>query len=117
MKANADITVIHIDDEGTAKVERIQDVFWFSDRKTAPTDGGIVSQDEINIIIPKKAAPATLNIEKGDYVVKGSYEDFITEPKEALRSLIDERNGVLITSVQDNRDKVGKTANLKIVGV
>lgn len=103
IEPNADITIVHLNDEGPPDTDHVYGVDWQGERKTGVTDNGLQAADVITIFIPKSSKD-TITMQKTDFVVRGIKT--YNETGKALRQALERDRAVTIISVVDNLDFV-----------
>ncbi|MEG0509341.1 MAG: DUF6751 family protein [Eubacterium sp.] len=103
MRANTDITIVRIRADSKVTQSIVRGVSWQEERKNTVTDKGLLSADTISIYIPGSSVLHDTVIPKGDFVVKG-IKDYTGLESKDLRRKMEQDGGVLIKSVQDNRN-------------
>ena len=98
---NADITIVHLNDEGPPDIDHVYGVDWQGEWKTGVTDNGLQAADVITIFIPKSSKDKA-TMKKADFVVRGIKT--YNETGKALRRALEKEQAVTIISVIDNLD-------------
>ncbi|WP_270658234.1 DUF6751 family protein [Eubacterium callanderi] len=101
IEPNADITIVHLNDEGPPDTDHVYGVDWQGERKTGVTDNGLQAADVITIFIPKSSKD-TITMQKADFVVRGIKT--YNETGKALRRALEKDQAVTILSIVDNLD-------------
>ncbi|ADO38175.1 hypothetical protein ELI_3206 [Eubacterium callanderi] len=93
IEPNADITIVHLNDEGPPDTDHIYGVDWQGERKTGVTDNGLQAADVITIFIPKSRKD-TITMQKTDFVVRGIKT--YNETGKALRRALEKDQACMI---------------------
>ncbi len=96
--------------DGTYPKKTIEGVFWYGTDGISVSGKGVVTNDSINIIIPKDKIPNDFKIEKKNRVVKGVAED--------IRETITELNSYdeVITITTINNYSCGSDLDSMLIG-
>ncbi len=82
--------------DGTYPKKTIEGVFWYGTENINISGKGIVTNDSINIIIPREKIPTDFKIKRKNRIVKG-----IAEIKESITELENYDEVITVTSVNN----------------
>lgn len=96
--------------DGTYTKKEIDGVYWYGTEMFNLSGKGIISSNDINIIIPKEKIPTDFKIKKKQRVVKGIAQD--------IKKTINELNGYdeVITITSINNYDVGSELDCILIG-